>query len=502
MSNRWLSLTLHKAINMPSLAPPACRTKHSLPQTAVCLCLLSAFAMVGPAAAQAQDRPNIVFILADDLGYGDLGCYGQTRIQTPRIDQLALSGMRFTQCYAGSTVCAPSRSTLMTGQHTGHTRVRANGGGPLRPGDITLAEILHDAGYRTGLVGKWGLGEADTTGIPNRQGFDFFYGYLNQGHAHNYWPDFLWRNEMKEALDGNVIGPHDGVSIEQAQYSNDRITDEALRFLRDEPGRPFFLYLALTLPHANNERGRSDGNGMEIPPDRSSSLLYADTDWPQPQKNHAAMITELDTTVGRVLDALDELHLRSNTVVFFTSDNGPHKEGGADPAFFQSSGVLRGYKRALHEGGIRVPGIVSWPGRVAAGETSDQIWAFWDVMPTTAELAGGLSVPSALDGVSIAPVLLGESSHVEHPPLYWEFHEGGFSQAVRFGAWKAVRLKGPDRPIELYHLAEDLGEQQDLAAQKPEIVRQATALMSALRVDSDEYPVKPAPAARVTRAKP
>jgi arylsulfatase A-like enzyme len=433
--------------------------------------------------AEGSRPPNILFILADDLGYGDLGCYGQKQVRTPHLDRLAAEGMRFTQCYAGSTVCAPSRCCLMTGLHTGHGRVRGNALVPLGPEDGTVAEVLRRAGYRTGLVGKWGLGEAGSTGVPNRKGLDYFFGYLNQRHAHNYYPDYLWRNEEKVPLEGNVV--EDNVATKRARYSPDLFTAEALAFLQRHRRQPFFLYLASTLPHANNERGRAEGNGMEVP----SDAPYSDTPWPQVEKNHAAMITRLDSDVGRVLKRLKELGLEGNTVVFFSSDNGPHKEGGADPAFFHSAGPLRGHKRDLYEGGIRVPMIVRWPGKVRAGATSDQVWAFWDFLPTAAELAGA-KAPAGLDGISVVPTLLGTSGQKPHPPLYWEFHERGFRQAVRLGDWKAVRLR-PGGPLELYDLGKDVGEKDDVAARHPEVVADIESYLKTARTESPDWPVRP-----------
>ncbi len=455
-------------------------------------CLLPAL-QASPSFAEGQ--PNIVFIMADDLGYGDLGCYGQTRIATPNIDRLATRGIRFTQVYAGSTVCAPSRSSLMTGQHTGHTRVRGNAQVPLEPGDFTVAEMLKSAGYTTALIGKWGLGEPGSTGIPTRQGFDHFFGYLNQVHAHNYYPDYLWNDEQKMPLEGNAIGDVTGVSIDCRQYSPDLMVEQAEAFLNQNKSRPFFLYFALTLPHANNERGNSEGNGMEIPPSSPAAQLYADRDWPAPQKNHAAMISKLDSDVGRVLDTLSQLGLDKNTIVFFTSDNGTHKEGGADPEFFDSSGPLQGYKRALYDGGIPIPMIVSWPGIVPQGKTSDQVWAFWDLMPTLADLVKGAQVESSIDGVSIAPVILGQQSSVPHPPLYWEFHERGFKQAVRDGDWKAVKL-APDQPLELYDLATDIAEKHNVASQHPDVVARIEAFLATARTDSPDFPIQAAPAPR------
>ncbi|MBI5092444.1 MAG: arylsulfatase [Candidatus Hydrogenedentes bacterium] len=431
-------------------------------------------------------KPNIIFILADDLGYGDLGCYGQKVIQTPNLDRMAAEGVRFTQCYAGSTVCAPSRCCLMTGMHTGHATIRGNANVPLRPGDVTVAETLKSAGYATGLVGKWGLGEPDTTGIPNRKGFDEFFGYLNQGHAHNYYPDYLWRNETKVPLAGNVVSK--GVASARAQYAPDLFTAEALDFIRRHQSHPFFLYLAYTSPHANNERGKAEGNGMEVP----SDAPYTDRPWSQIEKNHAAMITRLDRDAGSVLAALKELGLDDSTLVFFSSDNGPHKEGGADPTFFHSSGPFRGIKRDLYEGGIRVPMIARWPGRVRPGAVSDDTWAFWDVLPTIAEIAG-TEAPAGLDGVSAAPLLLkAGGAGVRRPRQavqYWEFHERGFQQAARKGRWKAVRTK-LGAPLELYDLKRDPGESRDVSRQHARVVREFETFLKSARTGSEHWPVR------------
>jgi arylsulfatase A-like enzyme len=449
-------------------------------------CWLLALLVVGATTrttdAAPTAKPNMVWIMADDLGYGDVGCYGQTRIKTPAIDRLAAQGMRFTDCYAGSTVCAPSRCTLMTGLHTGHARVRGNARVPLLPDDVTVAEVLKRVGYRTAIVGKWGLGEPDTTGIPNRQGFDQWFGYLNQRHAHNYYPDYLWRNEQKVPLP-NVVAR--GVASKRAVYSAALFEHEALDFLDRQGDRPFFLCLSLTQPHANNEAGK---RGMEIPSDEP----YSSESWPQAQKNHAAMITYLDRTVGAVMAKLDALELSDDTIVFFTSDNGPHREGGADPEFFDSSGPLRGIKRDLYDGGIRVPMIARWPGKIAAGSVSDQVWAFWDALPTLAELAGA-EAPSDIDGISIVPTLLGAEAagraQRKHDPLYWEFHERGFRQAVRIDHWKAVRID-IDQAIELYDVSTDPGEQTDVAGKHPDLVAKAATLFETARVESPHWPVK------------
>ncbi len=433
--------------------------------------------------AAANRPPNIIFVLADDLGYGDLGCYGQQVIQTPNLDRMAAEGVRFTQCYAGSTVCAPSRCCLMTGLHTGHAYVRGNALVPLRPGDTTVAELLKSAGYRTALVGKWGLGEPDTTGVPNRKGFDEFFGYLNQAHAHNYYPEYLWRTEHKEPIDGNVESKeHQGVSEKRGAYSNDLFTREALTFIERAREGPFFLYLAYTIPHANNERGGAEGDGMEVP----DYGPYDDKGWRSPEKGHAAMITRMDRDIGTLFQKLQALGLDQHTIVFFTSDNGPHKEGGADPRFFKSSGPLRGIKRDLYEGGIRVPGIVRWPGKIKAGTVSDQVWAFWDFLPTACELAGA-KAPAGLDGISIVPALLGGEQKA-HEFLYWEFHERGFARAVRTGDWKAVIL--PGKPLELYDLSKDIGETRDVAADHPDIVARVEAFLKTARTDSERWPGK------------
>lgn len=428
------------------------------------------------AASAATDRPNIIFILADDLGYGDLGCYGQETIKTPNIDKLAADGMRFTQCYAGSTVCAPSRCCLMTGLHTGHARVRGNARHPLLPEDVTVAELMKNAGYATGIIGKWGLGEPDTSGIPNRQGFDHWFGYLNQGNAHNYYPPYLWRNEEKYELTGNRDG-------KKGQYSHDLFTEEALTYIKRYKDEPFFLYLAYTIPHTNNELGAKTGNGMEVPTDAP----YSNEDWPQPQKNHAAMITRMDGDIGKIMALLKESGIDRNTVVFFTSDNGPHREGGARPEFFKSGGPLRGIKRDLYEGGIRVPGIVRWPGKVKPGTVSDQVWAFWDFPSTAAEIAG-TSPPENIDGISILPALMGEKPK-ERECLYWEFHERGFHQAVRTGDWKGVRI-GKNKPVKLYDLRVDIGEKRNVARAHPEVAAKIEALLKSARTDSELWPVR------------
>ncbi|MFH1716948.1 MAG: arylsulfatase [Planctomycetota bacterium] len=420
----------------------------------------------------SRNKPNIIFILADDLGYGDLGCYGQVEIKTPNIDRLAAEGMRFTDHYAGSTVCAPSRCSLMTGLHTGHTYVRGNreiqpmGQLPLQADTATVPKLLKEAGYTTALTGKWGMGGPGSTGIPNKQGFDYFFGYLCQRHAHNYYPEFLFRNEQRISLVGNTVAePRDdgaGVAVERGHYSHDLIAQEALQFINKNKDRPFFLYMAVTLPHANNEAGNK---GMEVP----DYGIYRTRSWPEPQKGHAAMISRLDRDLGRIVETLKKAGIDDKTLIFFTSDNGPHREGGADPEFFDSNGPLRGYKRDLYEGGIRVPLIARWPGKIKPGTVSGHVCAFWDFMPTFAKLVGAKHLPPT-DGISILPTLLGRGGkQKKHKFLYWEFHEKGSKQAVRMGNWKAVRF-GADGKLELYNLEDDIGEKRNVAGRNPEIV--------------------------------
>lgn len=435
-------------------------------------CLQTTFGQKNRPAA----KPNIILILADDFGYGDLGSYGQKFFKTPNLDQLAKDGIRFTQFYASSPVCAPSRASLMTGKHQGHAYIRGNNNKnnqrvPLRAEDVTIGEVLKSAGYRTGIIGKWGLGEPDTAGIPNRQGFDYFFGYLNQTLAHNYYPDYLWRNEEKVNLSGKA-------------YSHDLFTREALDFIKRESKGAFFLYLAYTIPHANNELTRKTGNGMEVPTDAP----YTNENWTPQQKNYAAMIARMDADIGKISNLLKQLKLDENTIVIFTGDNGPQgkEEGGYEQSFFNSNGGLRGIKRSLYEGGIREPMIVRWKGGAgkAAGQTSPHIWAQYDLLPTFAALAGA-EIPSGIDGVSMLPVLQGKRKP-NHKYLYWEFYEGGFVQAVRAGKWKAVR-RGLTGRIELYDLQNDVRETRDLSAKYPEIVAQMAEIMKREHTDSEHW---------------
>ena len=424
-------------------------------------------------SSATTSKPNVIFILADDLGYGDLGCYGQKKIQTPNLDRLAAEGIRFTQAYAGTTVCAPSRGSLLTGKHTGHTTIRGNRKPeiPLTAAELTIPQVFKAAGYTTALIGKWGVGGNDTTGAPNRKGLDFFFGYLTQTAAHDYYPEFIWRNTEKFPLPGNQDG-------KKETYTHDLFMQEALNFVRTNQDRPFFLYLPVTIPHANNE---NRPNGMQVPDDAP----YSNETWPATEKNFAAMITRLDRGVGQMLALLQELKLDEMTLVIFTSDNGPHSEGGHQAKFFDSSGALRGIKRDLYEGGIRVPLIARWPGKIKVGETTSQVVAFWDFLPTFAELTSQ-PAPRDIDGVSVLPALL-ENKTVAHPPLYWEFHEGGFLRAVRLGDWKGVSLD-PAKPLELYDLGGDIAEHHDLSASHPEIVQEIEATMKREHVPHPVWP--------------
>lgn len=461
------------------------------------LVLLALLGMVGP-ASEGAERPNLIWVMADDLGYGELGCYGQKVIRTPQIDRMAAEGMRFTRFYAGATVCAPSRSVLMTGQHHGRTRVRGNAGPTnpvaqaLRPDDVTVARVLHDAGYATALVGKWGLGDAGPaeTGLPRRQGFDHFFGYLNQRHAHNHFPSFLWREEERITLPNRGVSSGDdgsGYATSALMYADDLFADEALKFVANHQERPFFLYWCMVIPHANNERNRDLKDGAHVP----DYGPYKKEGWPPQDKGQAAMITRLDSYVGRLLDQLRLLGLAEKTLVVFTSDNGPHNESSHHLERFQPGGPLRGIKRSLTDGGIRVPAIAWWPGHVKAGSVSDHIAYFGDWMATAAELAGA-SLPSGRDSISFVPTLRGASSgQREHEFLYWEFHERGFSQAALYqGRWKGIREGRLSAPLVLYDLQNDPGETTDVAAKHPEIVARLDAYLKTARSESADWPAK------------
>ena len=429
--------------------------------------LLSA-CLIGLSAVVAADRPNIIFILCDDLAQGDLGCYGQRLIQTPSLDRMAREGTIFPQLYSGTSVCAPSRSSLMTGLHMGHCPIRANrevrpeGQKPLPEGTVTVAQVLKKAGYATACTGKWGMGMFDTSGSPLKLGFDHFYGYNCQRHAHSYFPAYLWNNDKRVELDGKT-------------YAMDLIARDTLDWVRDHASGPFFLYHAITLPHGKFE---IDDLG-----------LYKDKPWTELQKTYAAMVTRLDSDVGRLLNLLKELKIDDNTLIIFAGDNGasfdPKSEVGK--LFDQSmQGRLRGYKRSLYEGGLRQAGIARWPGKVPAGRVCEQPWAFWDFLPTAAELAVA-RVSSAHDGLSVVSLLKGGAAP-KREAFYWELHEGASLQAVRFGSWKAVR-NGPSKPVELYDLGKDAAESTDVAASHPDLVARAVELMKTLRTDSPDWPL-------------
>ena len=421
-------------------------------------------------AQTAARKPNVILIVADDLGYGDLGCYGQTKIRTPNLDRLAAEGLRFTQAYAGSTVCAPSRCALMTGLHTGHATVRGNKDPhvPLGPNEVTMADIFKRAGYRTGAFGKWGLGTMpDLHALPTRKGFDSFYGYLHQVHAHTYFPDMLWADERETFLPQNFGGA-------KKRYSHDLIAERALKFIDDNKDRPFFLYAPFTLPHGRFEA-----------PDTSP---YTDASWPQPARFLASMISRLDATVGQIVERVQQHDLQRDTLILFTSDNGPVKLGADN---FDSSGPLRGIKRDMYEGGIRVPFLARWTGRIKPG-TSNQVFASWDLLPTFAELIGQ-AAPKGLDGISVLPALMGTGpSPSPDRHLYWEFHERGFQQAVRWRDWKAVR-DGLQGPVEIYDLATDPSEKNNLAAKEPEIAQRMTKLLDTSRTNPELWRPKGRP---------
>ncbi|QEH43424.1 arylsulfatase [Chitinophaga sp. XS-30] len=450
--------------------------------------------------ANAQQKPNIVFILADDLGYGDIGAYGQQKIKTPNLDRLAAQGMRFTSFYSGATVCAPSRSSLLTGLHTGHTYIRGNkeiqpeGQEPLADSVQSYALMLQRAGYATGAFGKWGLGMVGTSGAPDKKGFDTFFGYNCQRQSHRYYPTHLWDNNDKVVLEGNDLN-------EKKVYAPALIQERTLAFIETNKDRPFFLFIPSVLPHAELQ-GPEDAwyrmyeHRFSETPHRGNdygpeALVAGYASVTKPRATFAAMVSRLDVYVGQVLDKLEELGLSDNTIVMFSSDNGPHEEGGADPGFFNSSGGFRGVKRDLYEGGIRVPFVVKWPGKVKAGSETAHPAAFWDLMPTFLEIAG--APPAGItDGISILPTLLGKGRQKEHRYLYWEFHESGGRQAVRAGKWKAVRLQlknDPDKPLELYDLQEDPGEQQDIAARHPDIVKKMEQYMQQAHVESPLFPL-------------
>ena len=462
--------------------------------------LLAAATLAGASAGRstaqrARDTsPNILLIQADDLGYGDLSAYGQARFQTPSLDRMGRRGIRFNHYYAGSTVCAPSRCALMTGLHSGHAWIRGNGDIPLRDEDVTVAEVLKNAGYRTAVIGKWGLGNPDTAGRPDRQGFDHAFGFLDHRHAHRQYTDHLWRNGERVSAD-----------LER-DYVNDLFTQETAAFIQREDRRPFFIYLNYTVPHAELRapedsiapfRGRFPETPFEnMKADARAAGAASDApslgyrSQPAPLATFAAMITRMDRDIGGLLDLLRARDIEQHTLVMFISDNGPHREGGADPVFFKSSGGLRGIKRDLYEGGIRVPMIAQWPGTIPEGRVSDHAWAHWDILPTLADVAGA-PIPPGLDGLPMTRALRGERQST-HQFLYWEFHERGFQQAVRMGNWKAVRLK-PGAPLELYDLAADPGETDNRAASRIDVLRAIEAYLGTARTESARWPAVTAP---------
>ncbi|HYF33903.1 MAG TPA: arylsulfatase [Prosthecobacter sp.] len=423
-----------------------------------------------PLSAMAAGKPNIIFILCDDLAQGDLGCYGQKLIQTPNLDRMAAEGTRFPQLYSGTSVCAPSRASLMTGLHMGHCPIRANrevqpeGQMPLPAGTLTVARVLKEAGYATACTGKWGMGMFDTTGSPLKVGFDHFFGYNCQRHAHRYFPDYLWNDDRRIELDGKT-------------YAQELIAKDTLAWVKAHAQTPFFLFHAITLPHGNFE---IDDLG-----------IYADKPWTKLQKTYAAMVTRLDSDVGRLLELLKELKIDEQTLVIFSGDNGasfaPDSEVGQ--LFDQAmGGKLRGYKRGMYEGGLRQAGIARWPGQIPAGRLCEEPWAFSDFLPTAAELAGArLPDGARTDGLSVVPLLRGGHAP-ERELFYWELHERQSIQAVRFGEWKAVK-NGPSVRVELYDLSKDPSESQDLASAQPELVAKAQTLMRAAREDHPDFPL-------------
>jgi len=476
--------------------------------------------LAGPSCSRSlhKKKANIIFILADDLGYAELGCYGQKKIRTPHIDRLAAEGMRFTQHYSGSPVCAPSRCVFLTGKHTGHAYIRGNdelrergdvwndpaleGQRHLESGTVTIGSLLQEAGYTTGAVGKWGLGGPGTTGEPNRQGFDHYYGVLCQRVAHNYYPTHLWRNGEKELLPGNERfkahqrlpegkDPDDPASYAPYSgqtYAMDVMAEDALQFLRDNHATPFFLYLPFPVPHV----------ALQVPEDSLAEYAEAFPETPYtgkkgylphkaPRAAYAAMITRMDREIGRIMKLLKELGQDKNTLVIFSSDNGPTYAGGADSTFFESAGPLRGLKGSVYEGGIRVPMVARWLGRIKPGGSSDHVSGFQDFLPTFAELAG-IEAPGDIDGISMLPTFKGmENAQKKHAYLYWE-HIGRL-QAVRLGKWKGVRHR-PGELLELFDLENDVAESNNLASVQPDIVKTIEEIMRDGRIPSRYFPLK------------
>lgn len=458
---------------------------------------LSGLAATGNESAD-PGKPNIVLIMVDDLGYADISPYGQRKILTPNLSKIAERGMVFTQFYAGTSVCAPSRSSLMEGLHTGHTYIRGNkqngsrnGQWPIPEGTVTMARVLQDAGYATGMIGKWGLGNPGTSGDPLKQGWDYYYGYTDQVLAHNYYPEYLLKNGEKIGLDNEVKyleGKFDGLgsySTERNEYSHDYFMEEALNFIESNQEHPFFLYLPFTIPHDNGEQLES--MKFEVP----RQGIYAEkSSWTKNDKDYAAMISYMDVGLGDIYRRLKNLGVLNNTLLIFTSDNGPLKNHPTTE-FFNSNGDMRGAKRDVYEGGIRVPMIAHWPGVVKGGRVSDHISAAWDLMPTFCEMAG-VAAPENTDGISLVPELKGEEQP-EHPFLYWEYYTKGGNQAVRMGDWKGVRMDGganESAPIELYNLSKDIGESNDVAANNANVVAQIAKIMKSEHTPSELFPFK------------
>ena len=471
---------------------------------AMVLVLIGAISISHVIAQKKAGKTNIVFIMADDLGYGDLGSYGQQKIRTPYLDQMAREGMRFTQFYAGSPVCAPSRCVLMTGKHGGHAFIRDNkevqpeGQLPIPSSEVTIAEILKAQGYTTGAFGKWGLGFVGTEGDPIKQGFDLFYGYNCQREAHNFYPDHLWRNDKRVVLEGNERG------LTGKQYSHDLIEAEALKFIRENRDKPFFAYVPFTIPHLalqvpEDSLAEYVGKWDDPPYDGKNGYLPH----PHPRAAYAAMVTRMDRSVGRILALLKELQLDDNTLVVFTSDNGgafgnvtkeseflPGRMGGTDYVFFGSTGNSRAFKGSIYEGGIRTPFIARWPGKIKSGSTSNLPAVFYDVMVTLADVAEA-SPPKESDGVSLLPTLTGKGKQAKREFLLWDFGGYGGQQAVRLGDWKGLRrnLHQGNMKLELYNLATDPSEQNDLAAKHPEIVQRIEKILAQQHRPSAEFPI-------------
>lgn len=468
--------------------------------------ILGSSLTLGSNESQAKTQPNVIYILADDLGYGDLGCYGQQHFSTPHIDKLAAGGMKFMQHYAGSTISGPSRSSLMTGLHTGHTFIRGNkemrhlgGQFPMKSEAYTIAEMFKQAGYQTGAFGKWGLGYPGSEGDPNNQGFDEFFGYNCQAHAHRYYPDFLMHNQNKLFLEGND-------TKNKSTYAPDLIHQKALAFIREHKNTPFFAYIPVIQPHAEllvpddtifSKYKNKYKERPYIAPHKGSEYGSPDFNYvnycsqPYPRATFAAMVSRIDQYVGDIMDLLVELEIDDNTILIFSSDNGPHREGGADPDFFDSNAIYSGYKRDLTEGGIRVPMIAYWKNKINRGSVSTVISAFWDIMPTFSELIG-VKLNNYTDGISLLPTLLGDASvQQQHDFLYWEFKENGGSMAVRLDNWKAIRKNVDTNSYDqfyLYNLEDDPQEKFDVSKQYPHIMKQAQVIMENEHKLNEDYP--------------